>query len=45
MCIDKTMVPATVPGRQRSEAEWQALKNHIIRERQRKKQGMQKSCP
>ncbi|KAL0269281.1 UNVERIFIED_CONTAM: hypothetical protein PYX00_007074 [Menopon gallinae] len=32
------MMPGTVPGRQRSEAEWQALKNHIIRERQKKKQ-------
>lgn len=32
-------MPGTVPGRQRSEAEWQALKNHIIRERQKKKQG------
>ncbi|EEB15326.1 conserved hypothetical protein [Pediculus humanus corporis] len=38
MCIEKAMMPATVPGRQCSEAEWQALKNHIIKERQRKKQ-------
>jgi hypothetical protein len=33
-------MPAVVVGRpKRSEAMWEALKNHIIRERQKKKQG------
>jgi metal-responsive CopG/Arc/MetJ family transcriptional regulator len=33
-------MPAVVVGRpKRSEAMWEALKTHIIRERQKKKQG------
>lgn len=35
------MMPAQVPGRQRSEAEWQALKTHILKERQKKKQELE----
>lgn len=35
-----SIMPAVVVGRpKRSEAMWEALKNHIIRERQKKKQG------
>ena len=36
-------MPSQVPGRQRSEAEWQALKTHILKERQKKKQGAVKT--
>jgi hypothetical protein len=33
-------MPAVVVGRpKRSEAMWEALKTHIVRERQKKKQG------
>lgn len=35
-----SIMPAVVVGRpKRSEAMWEALKTHIIRERQKKKQG------
>lgn len=36
-----SVMPAVTVGRpKRSEAMWDAIKNHIIRERQKKKQGM-----
>jgi hypothetical protein len=36
-----SVMPAVIVGRpKRSEAMWEAIKNHIIRERQKKKQGM-----
>lgn len=39
-------MPAVVIGRppQKNEAIWTALKNHIIRERQKKKQGLLLFC-
>jgi hypothetical protein len=39
--LKTSSMPAVVVGRpKRSEAMWEALKNHIIRERQKKKQGI-----
>jgi hypothetical protein len=41
-----SIMPAVVVGRpKRSEAMWEALKNHIIRERQKKKQGTPMNGP
>lgn len=38
--LTTSIMPAVVVGRpKRSEEMWEALKNHIIRERQKKKQG------
>ena len=38
--VSTSVMPAVVVGRpKRSEAMWEALKNHIRRERQKKKQG------